>query len=58
MDALNDTIFSATAGGDSCVVMLTVMKTKVQSLAESGAHLEVLPVSVGRATASTHLSAA
>lgn len=46
MDALNDTIFSATPGGDSCVVMLTVMKTKVSSAAESGAHLEVLPVSV------------
>jgi len=46
MDALNHTVFSETQGGDSCVVMLTVMKTKVASLAEAGAHLEVLPVSV------------
>lgn len=46
MDALNSTIFSATPGGDSCVVMLTVMKTRVTSIGEAGAHLEVLPVSV------------
>lgn len=46
MDALNHTVFDGTAGGDSCVVMLTVMKTKVASKLESGVHLEVLPVSV------------
>jgi len=46
MDALNETVFSDTHGGDSCVVMLTVMKTKVATIAEAGAHLEVLPVSV------------
>lgn len=46
MDALNHTIFSETHGGDSCVVMLNVMKTKVTSVADAGAHLEVLPVSV------------
>jgi Holliday junction resolvase RusA-like endonuclease len=46
MDALNDTVFADTPGGDSCVVMLTVMKTKVSSSDAAGAHLEVLPVSV------------
>ncbi|MFZ5661190.1 MAG: RusA family crossover junction endodeoxyribonuclease [Pseudomonadota bacterium] len=46
MDALNHTVFADTHGGDSCVVMLTVLKTKVASIAEAGAHLEVLPVSV------------
>lgn len=47
MDALNHTIFCETKGGDSCVVMLTVMKTRVSSAAECGVHLEVLPISVG-----------
>lgn len=51
MDALNDTVFSDTPGGDSCVVMLTVMKTKVSSDAEAGVHLEVLPVSVAQPSA-------
>ena len=46
MDALNHTIFSETHGGDSCVVMLNVMKTKVAVAADAGAHLEVLPVSL------------
>lgn len=48
MDALNCTVFSETPGGDSCVVMLTVMKTKVESYEDSGAHLEILPVSVSK----------
>ena len=46
MDALNDTVFSETKGGDSCVVILTVMKARVASIAEAGVHLEVLPISV------------
>ena len=46
MDALNDTVFADTPGKDSCVVMLTAMKTRVASYADAGAHLEVLPVSV------------
>ena len=46
MDALNSTVFSETHGGDSCVVMLTVLKTRVSSTEEAGAHLEILPVSV------------
>ncbi|HOO51825.1 MAG TPA: RusA family crossover junction endodeoxyribonuclease [Alphaproteobacteria bacterium] len=46
MDALNETVFSETPGGDSCVVLLTVMKTKVANYEESGVHLELLPVSV------------
>lgn len=46
LDGLNETIFSEARGHDSCVVLLHVMKTKVASYAESGAHIEVLPVSV------------
>ena len=46
MDALNLTIFSETPGKDSCVVILTVMKTKVAAKKEAGVHLEVLPISV------------
>jgi Holliday junction resolvase RusA-like endonuclease len=46
MDALNHTVFSDTHGGDSCVVMLTVLKTRVPSPEEAGAHLEILPLSV------------
>lgn len=46
LDGLNKTIFSEAHGHDSCVVLLHVMKTKVASYAESGAHIEVLPVSV------------
>lgn len=46
LDALNHTIFSETAGRDSCVVMLNVMKTKVSTVTEAGVHLEILPVSV------------
>lgn len=49
LDGLHKTIFSATAGGDSCVILLHVMKTKVKSDAEAGAHIEVLPVSVSEA---------
>ncbi len=46
MDALNETIFEKTRGGDSCVISLDVMKTEVASEAEAGAMLEVLPVSI------------
>jgi len=46
LDGLNETVFSEAKGHDSCVVLLHVMKTKVASYAESGAHIEVLPVSV------------
>src|SRR6267378_6130586 len=44
LDALNQTIFSGAKGGDSCIVSLTVMKTKAPSDAASGAHIEVMPV--------------
>ncbi len=47
MDALNKTIFKKTAGGDSCVVCLNVMKTRVESAKDAGAMPEVLPVSIG-----------
>ena len=46
LDALNETIFKDTQGGDSCIVSLHVMKTKVDSLKEAGAILEVLPVTI------------
>jgi Holliday junction resolvase RusA-like endonuclease len=46
LDALNETIFKDTQGGDSCVVSLHAMKTKVDSLKEAGAILEVLPVTI------------
>jgi Holliday junction resolvase RusA-like endonuclease len=46
LDGLNQTIFSDTAGHDSCVILLNVMKTKVTSEKEAGAHIEILPVSV------------
>ncbi|MHC4185011.1 MAG: RusA family crossover junction endodeoxyribonuclease [Planctomycetota bacterium] len=44
LDALNHTIFSETDGKDSCIISLSVMKTKVESEREAGALLEVLPV--------------
>jgi Holliday junction resolvase RusA-like endonuclease len=46
LDALNETIFKDTQGGDSCVVSLHAMKTKVESSKEAGAILEVLPVAI------------
>lgn len=46
MDALEKTVFADARGGDSCVVLLHVMKTKVRSKRKAGAHIEVLPVSV------------
>jgi Holliday junction resolvase RusA-like endonuclease len=46
LDALNSTIFSEAKGKDSCVVSLTVMKTRVSSSEEAGVHIEVLPVAV------------
>jgi Holliday junction resolvase RusA-like endonuclease len=46
LDALGKTIFEDTAGGDSCIVSLHAMKTKVESNEEAGAILEVLPVTI------------
>ena len=45
-DALNETIFSDTEGKDSCIIEMSLMKTKVDSETEAGALLEVLPVSI------------
>jgi len=45
-DALNQTIFSETEGKDSCVVEMSVMKTRVDSESEAGAIIEVLPISI------------
>jgi len=46
LDALNQTVFSETAGKDSCIVAMTVMKTPVGPREETGMHLEILPISV------------
>ncbi len=46
LDALNETIFSEAPGLDSCVVSMTVMKTKVESIDEAGVHFEVMSVAV------------
>jgi Holliday junction resolvase RusA-like endonuclease len=46
LDALNETIFKDTQGGDSSIVSLHVMKTRVESPNEAGAILEVLPVTI------------
>jgi Holliday junction resolvase RusA-like endonuclease len=45
-DALNETIFSNTEDKDSCIIQMSIMKTKVDSEAEAGALLEVLPISM------------
>jgi len=45
-DALNTIIFSNTRGKDSCIIEMSVMKTKVNSETEAGALLEVLPISI------------
>jgi Holliday junction resolvase RusA-like endonuclease len=42
LDGLNDTVFSEVPGRDSCVSVLTAMKTKVGNDEEAGAHLEIL----------------
>jgi len=46
LDALNKTIFRDTPGGDSCVISLIAMKTRVESAEEAGVHLEILPISI------------
>jgi Holliday junction resolvase RusA-like endonuclease len=45
-DALNLTIFSETEGKDSCVVEMSVLKTKVENEAEAGAIFEILPIRI------------
>jgi len=45
-DALNQTIFSETDGKDSCVVEMSVLKTRVENEDEAGAIFEVLPISI------------
>ncbi|EIJ42621.1 hypothetical protein BegalDRAFT_1744 [Beggiatoa alba B18LD] len=42
MDSLNSTIFSEVAGGHSCIMSLSVKKTKVPSDKEAGVWLEIL----------------
>lgn len=45
-DALNQTIFSDAKGKDSCVIAVEAMKVIVDTDAEAGAALEVLPVQI------------
>jgi Holliday junction resolvase RusA-like endonuclease len=47
-DALNATVFREAKGKDSCIVAMTVLKSRVASPKEAGAHLEVMPVSLAR----------
>ena len=54
MDALNETVFREAKGKDSCIVSMTVLKTRVASRTEAGAHLEVMPVSLAT---SSHVNA-
>ena len=46
LDPLKENIFKETQGGDSWVVSLYVMKTKVESPEGAGAILEILPVTI------------
>lgn len=46
LDALNTTIFCNSKGNDSCVISMHAAKTKTDELNDSGAFLEILPVSV------------
>lgn len=46
LDALKNTVFRDARGHDSCVVALIAMKTRVKGSADSGVHLEILPVAV------------
>ena len=46
LDALNKTVFSEAKGADSCVVSMTVLKARVESVDQAGAHLEILPVNL------------
>ena len=46
LDLLNETVFYDARGCDSCVVSIHAMKTRVETTAEAGAALEILPVSV------------
>lgn len=48
LDALGKTVFSDTKGGDSSIVSLTAMKTRVDDPKDAGVHLEILPVSLRR----------
>lgn len=50
MDALNETVFCDARGKDSCIVSMTVLKTRVASDSEAGAHFEVMPVSLDTAS--------
>jgi Holliday junction resolvase RusA-like endonuclease len=45
-DALKKTVFSEAPGDDSCVIALHAMKSKVPPAQETGASVEILPVSV------------
>jgi len=45
-DALNETIFSDTTGKDSCIIEMSIMKTRVDSENDAGVLLEVLPIMI------------
>ncbi len=46
LDALGKTVFKNAPGGDSCMMLLEVSKTRVEPPAAPGAQLEILPFDV------------
>ncbi len=46
LDGLSKTVFSEAKGKDSCVVVMETMKVIVDTKAEAGAHIEILPIEV------------
>ena len=44
LDGLSKTVFSEAPGKDSCVIALEAMKVIVDTPAEAGAHIEILPI--------------
>jgi hypothetical protein len=44
LDALSQTVFSEAKGKDSCVVAMETMKVIVDSQADAGAHIEIMPI--------------
>jgi len=44
LDGLSKTVFSNTAGKDSCVIAMETMKVIVDSYEEAGANIEILPI--------------
>ena len=46
LDALGQTIFKSSHGGDSCIISVQASKARVASKEEAGAMVEIIPMSV------------